>query len=70
MPGSVLWTSSVALCYGGMRPIYDKWPDTPTITSVADTNSAVGNIHFPASTVCSNNKVVKKKLTGAIKKSP
>ena len=47
---------SAMLCYYGMRPIYDKWQNTPTITSIEDTNYAVWNINFPAVTICSNNK--------------
>ena len=47
---------SAMLCYYGMRSIYDKWQNTPTITSIEDTNYAVWNINFPAVTICSNNK--------------
>ncbi len=49
---------SAMLCYYGMRPIYDKWQNTPTITSIEDTNYAVWNINFPAVTICSNNKAL------------
>ncbi len=65
-----LWVLSALLCYKGMKPIVEKWQDSPTITSIADTNYAVWNIHFPAITICSNNKVVKKKLSQAFNKAP
>ena len=51
-------------------PIYDKWRTQPTFTSIATTNYAVWNIHFPAVTICSNNKVVKKNLRAALRQPP
>lgn len=41
-----------------MQPIYHKWQVVPTITTVETTNYPIWNIHFPAVTICSNNKVV------------
>jgi len=65
-----LWIGSCFLCYHGMKPIYDKWQNSPTITSIDDTNYPVWKINFPAVTVCSNNKAVKKKLNAVSKKPP
>ncbi len=61
---------SVALCAYSIAPIYDKWVNTPTITSIATTNYAIWNIHFPAVTICSNNKVVGRQFRAAIRKKP
>jgi len=66
----LLWVGSIGLCFYGMQPIYQKWQNSPTITSIEDTNYAVWNINFPAVTVCSNNKAVKKKVAAVVKKNP
>lgn len=70
----ILW---IFLCLGGavltltfMAPQYRKWRYSPTITSVDTTNYPIWNIHFPAVTVCSNNKVMQKQLRREVKKAP
>ncbi len=65
-----LCVGGVILCYSGMWPIYVKWQSNPTITSIATTNYPIWKINFPAVTVCSNNKVVKRKLKAAVGKKP
>ena len=66
----VLFVSSCVLCGVLIHPIYDKWRTQPTFTSIATTNYAVWNIHFPAVTICSNNRVVTKQFNAALKKKP
>ena len=66
----VLCIGSLLLCGYIIAPIYTKWQNNPTITSIASTNYAIWNIHFPAVTICSNNKVVKKNLMTALKQPP
>ena len=66
----VLFCSSCVLCGVLIAPIYDKWRTQPTFTSIATTNYAVWNIHFPAVTICSNNRVVAKQFKAAIKRKP
>ncbi len=70
----LLW---ILLCLGGailtlvfMAPQYRKWRFSPTITSVDTTNYPIWNIHFPAVTICSNNKVMEKQLKREVKKTP
>ena len=53
-----------------MYPIYEKWQTQPTITSVAETNFPIWNIHFPAVTICSNNKVVQERINKLLNKQP
>jgi len=43
-------------------PIYDKYRDHPTVTTVIETNYPVYKVDFPAVTICSNNKVIEKSL--------
>lgn len=49
---------SLVLCGILIKPIYDKWQGSPTITTVESTDYPIWNIYFPAVTICSNNKVV------------
>ena len=69
-----LWCLSVIgsciLCGVLVYPIYSKWQNTPTITSVEETNYAIWNIYFPAVTVCSNNKVVESQIESLLKLQP
>ena len=69
-----LWCLSVIgsciLCGFLVYPIYSKWQNTPTITSVEETNYAIWNIYFPAVTVCSNNKVVESQIDALLKLQP
>ena len=69
-----LWCLSVIgsciLCGVLVYPIYSKWQNTPTITSVEETNYAIWNIYFPAVTVCSNNKVVQSQIESLLKLQP
>ena len=51
-------------------PIYVKWRDSPTFTSIDSTNYPVWNIDFPAVTVCSNMKIKKDAFNARIKKEP
>ena len=66
----MLTIGSLFLCGYMIWPIYTKWQENPTITSIASTNYAIWNIHFPAVTICSNNKVVKKNLKAALRYPP
>ena len=50
-----------------MWPIYTKYRDFPTVTTVIETNYPVYKVDFPAVTICSNNKVIEKSLTKLIK---
>ena len=69
-----LWCLSVIgsciLCGFLVYPIYSKWQNTPTITSVEETNYPIWNIYFPAVTVCSNNKVVESQIGSLLKLQP
>ena len=38
-------------------PQYNKWMYNPIIRSIEDTYYPIGEINFPAVTICSNNKV-------------
>ena len=58
------------MCGFLVYPIYSKWQNTPTITSVEETNYAIWNIYFPAVTVCSNNKVVESQIDSLLKLQP
>ena len=66
----MLTIGSLFLCGYMIWPIYTKWQENPTITSIASTNYAIWNIHFPAVTICSNNRVVAKQFKAAIKRKP
>ena len=66
----ILFLGSFILCLNLVYPIYEKYRDHPTITSIATTNYAIWNIHFPAVTVCSNNRVVASKFRLAIRRPP
>jgi hypothetical protein len=65
----ILCISSI-LCGYLIEPVYTKWRSSPTFTTVASTNYPIWKIDFPAVTVCSNNKVMGKQLTEALKQSP
>ena len=39
-------------------PIYQKWVDFPTITTLMQTNHPIYKVDFPAVTICSNNKFI------------
>ena len=67
----VLW---IFLCIGSfalmlylMWPIYVKYRDFPTVTTVIETNYPVYKVDFPAVTICSNNKVIETSLDRLLK---
>ncbi len=70
----VLWTflcvGGVVLSYLLIVPMYTKWQEQPTFTTINSTNYPIWNIDFPAVTICSNNKVMGKQLTRELKKPP
>ena len=41
-----------------IMPITQKWRNSPTYVTIADTNFPIWNMDFPAVTICSNNKVM------------
>ena len=43
-------------------PIYVKYRDHPTVTTIIETNYPVYKVDFPAVTICSNNKIIEKSL--------
>ena len=43
-------------------PIAQKWRDSPTYVTIADTNYPIWEVDFPAVTICSNNKVMNSTL--------
>ena len=45
-----------------IMPIWIKWNNQPTLTTLDSTDHPVWEIDFPAVTICSPNKVVKAKL--------
>ena len=48
----------MVLCVYIILPVYDKYENTPTVTTVSDTHDPVWNLNFPAITICSNNRIV------------
>jgi len=70
----VLW---LVLCLMGfvlnvyfIVPIWIKWNNQPTLTTLDSTNHPVWEIDFPAITICSPNKVVERKLESLANTSP
>ena len=70
----VLW---LILCLMGfvlnvyfIVPIWIKWNNQPTLTTLDSTNHPVWEIDFPAITICSPNKVVERKLESLANTSP
>ena len=70
----VLW---LILCLMGfvlnvyfIVPIWIKWNNQPTLTTLDSTNHPVWDIDFPAITICSPNKVVERKLESLANTSP
>ena len=59
---ALLCASSLVLCLYLMLPIYQKYIDFPTVTTVVETNHPIYKIDFPAVTICSNNKIIEKSL--------
>ena len=55
--------SALYFQYELMIPIYEKYQESKTITSIKTTNYPVWNINFPGVTICSNNKVSKSRLS-------
>ena len=49
---------SAVVCYVMIMPIAQKWRDSPTYVTIADTNFPIWEVDFPAVTICSNNKVM------------
>ena len=47
-------------------PIYQKYVDFPTVTTVIETNYPVYKVDFPAVTICSNNKIIESSLKRAV----
>ena len=43
-------------------PVYEKYENTPTVTTVSDTYHPVWNLNFPAITICSNNRIIESQL--------
>ncbi len=58
----IVTVASVILCYVLIAPIYSKWRDTPTFTSINSTNYPVWNMPFPGVTICSNLNIDLEKL--------
>lgn len=46
------------MCWAMIFPITQKWRESPTYVTIADTNFPIWKIDFPAVTICSNNKVM------------
>eukprot|EP00094_Tigriopus_californicus_P002100 TCALIF_02024-PA protein Name:"Similar to Nach Sodium channel protein Nach (Drosophila melanogaster)" AED:0.08 eAED:0.09 QI:38/0.85/0.37/1/0.28/0.5/8/0/589 len=63
---NLLWVflciASAVVCVLLCLPIWNKWKDSPTYTTVSSTNFPVWEIDFPAFTVCSNEKIILKNL--------
>ena len=57
--GLIAIISALYFQYELMIPIYEKYQESKTITSIKTTNYPVWNINFPGVTICSNNKVSK-----------
>ena len=70
----VLWFLSMViayiLAYVFIEPIYQQSLNSPTITSLSTTTYPIWNIHFPAVSICSNNKVRSRQLKTAIEYEP
>ncbi len=60
---------SVIMSYWLITPMYTKWCEQPTFTTVNSTHYPIWNIDFPAVTICSNNKVISDQLEDTLKKS-
>lgn len=48
--------------------VYERFQSTPTITTVETNNYPIWNVHFPAVTICNNNKVFKPATVNITKK--
>ena len=53
-----------------MIPILNKYIESPTIISPKTTNYPIWNIHFPAVTICSNNKIMSDQFKKVLKRPP
>ena len=69
----VLW---VLLCIASVvfgcfifYPVFERWINFPTITTIFQTNYPISNIPFPAVTICSNNKIIETQLNKILKDS-
>ena len=63
---TVGFTTTAQMIY----PMYMKWQDSPTITFPKTTNYPIGEIDFPAVTICSNDKVMNWRLRLAMNNQP
>ncbi len=52
-----------------ISPIFDKWQNSPTYTSINTTNYPVWSMPFPGVTICSNLMVNLNLLSGALKRT-
>ena len=52
------------------KPILDDWNYNPTVHDVDKTDFYVKEIPFPAITICSNNKVVKRQVESVLLTHP
>jgi hypothetical protein len=57
---------SVILIY----PVYDRWQNNPTITTIESLNFPISEIHFPAVTICPNVRYLYDRFEDAIEKEP
>eukprot|EP00095_Tigriopus_kingsejongensis_P005799 maker-scaffold88_size394946-snap-gene-2.27 protein:Tk05799 transcript:maker-scaffold88_size394946-snap-gene-2.27-mRNA-1 annotation:"sodium channel protein nach-like" len=64
-PGRTLLENFI-LCIYLIIPIYTKWRQDPTFTTIKSTDYPVWNVHFPAVTLCSNIRVERKRLERAL----
>ena len=63
---AILCLGSFVLMVYLILPIYHKYNDFPTVTTVIETNFPVYKLDFPAVTICSNNKIIEKSLNRAV----
>ena len=50
--------------------VVQKYDNNPVIISIEETNYPVYKVQFPAVTICSNNKVVRRHFDKAVKQPP
>ncbi len=66
----VAMTIALVLMLVLIAPIFSKWRNSPTYTSLNTTNYPIWNIPFPGVTVCSNNVINEKQLKAKLRKEP
>lgn len=58
----IAFVLSVCLCVGSITNMWNKYSENPVILRFNDKTMSIGDVPFPAVTICPLNKVSSKKL--------